>query len=131
MTKLVETDWPGYARAFSMLWVKRIYTGALFETLEYRQRQAVIAHEVGHLRGHHTEWRVICFLIAPFCAKKVFHWQEFQADAYAVKLGYGLEMLALLAGDYPGDFFSPSNADRRSRIELALRTISAKTTGAA
>ncbi|MCH8133271.1 MAG: M48 family metalloprotease [Myxococcales bacterium] len=48
-----------------------LLTDALLETMSRPQVEAVMAHEVGHIRGHHMPWLVVCFLAAMVVAVRV------------------------------------------------------------
>ncbi len=48
-----------------------LLTDALLETMSRPQVEAVMAHEVGHIRGHHMPWLVVCFLAAMVAAVRV------------------------------------------------------------
>ena len=101
------------ARSFSFGPIKHIYLGERFWELPTHQQHAVLRHEEYHCANHHTEWRIVCLLLAPFLLKKLCRRQEFQADAYAADRGSLEGLLEILASDYPGDWVSPSHADRR------------------
>ena len=106
-----------YAYAFSCLWYKRVTLGKKIEELTDVERAAAIFHEVGHVEQHHTEWRVICLLFAPFLLKWLCRKQELDADRYAAQYGHAQGLLSLLANEWDGNFFQPSHALRRASLE--------------
>lgn len=112
---IVDTDEPIYGRSVSFFWYKRIYVGTKFRDLPYRVKAAVIAHELGHCDGHHTEWRILALLF-PFVIPWLTRWQEYRADAYACKLGYGPELAWLLRENTGGGLFHPTNYLRRQKL---------------
>lgn len=134
------------ARALSFGPYKKIEFGPEFYKLPEDMQKAVIAHEVGHVRGHHTELRLI-FAIILVVASILFKWwifivassllswlcrkTELWADRYAVKCGYAIGMLKLLEFEHPGDFFNPPTKYRREMITLAVPTLRANSTGPA
>lgn len=101
------------ARAFSFGPIKRIYLGAGFWRLDRCRRDAVLAHEMYHCHKHHTEWRFLCLLLAPFFLSKLCKRQEFLADAFSAQAGNTQGLLEILSSDYPGDWVSPSHEERR------------------
>jgi hypothetical protein len=51
-----------------------LITDALLETLHANEVQAVMAHEVGHVRRRHMVWMVVCLLACFFLAAHVVAW---------------------------------------------------------
>jgi Zn-dependent protease with chaperone function len=116
MTKLVYVNSDVPARSFSFMWFKRIYLTSAFFTLKPDEATAVLLHEQGHCRGHHTEWRMLCLLLCPFLLRRLCHWQEYQADAYAQRAGYGIALSRLLSYDDKPWPFHPPNSLRRQKL---------------
>ncbi len=118
MVKHIRINEPLIAFAFSFLWIKLIVTGTKFQRLPLDLQIAALAHENGHLSGHHTEWRLICLLLAAPLFPWLCHRQEFAADKYAASCGHADELIRILASDYRGGLLHPSNAERRRKLEL-------------
>ena len=78
---------------------------------------AVLSHEYGHLKGHHTEWRILTFLFLPFLFRMVCKEQEFLADKHAAKHGHGRMLINILISDFDGGNLQPSHLERRSRLK--------------
>lgn len=117
MIKVIETDERLVAYGGSFFWWKRIWTGRAYRRLTLRQQWAVMAHELGHVNGRHTEMRILCMLLCPFLFFWLCRQQEFWADAYAAKQGYKADLLSLLEKEYDGGRFQPSHAERRENLK--------------
>ena len=112
-TQILMTDEPIVARSLSVFWFKRVYLGRKFHDLSPGTKGAVLAHEFGHCAGHHTEWRALLWPIGLWLAKQ----QEFWADAYACKMGYGPELYLHLSDDSkPAGRYHPTNCHRRQKL---------------
>lgn len=109
---VIVTTEPIIARSFSFGWFKRVYVGANFHAYPTRIKIAILLHEFAHCNGHHTEWRMLLWPIGVWLAK----WQEYRADAYVARCGYGPELYCLLHRDTPGGAFHPSNCQRRQKL---------------
>ena len=109
---VIVTTEPIIARSFSFGWFKRVYVGAKFHAYPPRIKAAILLHEFAHCNGHHTEWRMLLWPIGLWLAK----WQEYRADAYVARCGYGPELYCLLHRDTPGGAFHPSNCQRRQKL---------------
>ncbi len=129
MIDYLLTDEPIYARALSLGRHKWIVVGAMFNSLADDERDAVLAHELAHCEGHHTEQRVLCLLLFPFAFLWLCRWQEFAADRYAVRQGCAKGLLSLLKHEYDGGWFQPSHAARRQSIKKHDHPRSAPVTG--
>ena len=116
MIKTVATTEWMIARAL----FRTIYLGLRFHGLDDEVKAAVIAHEEGHIKGHHSEWRLVCLLLCFPLLPLLCRQQEIWADAYATRIGHGPALLKLLQSEYNGGFLNPSHAKRRSMITLAL-----------
>ena len=116
--KLIRTDEPIIARAFSFLWMHRVYVGRRFFELPPNEQVAALMHEEGHCVHRHTEQRVTCLLFLPFLLSWLCRRQEFEADRYSSQRGHSIALLQILKGDFAGNFFTPSHRERRERITL-------------
>ena len=95
---------------------------ALFCKLSSAEQQAVIAHELYHCENHHSEWRALA-LMFPAWMKRICHRQEFEADLFAAKLGYGDALIKVLSRFGEGGNMHPTTAERIKVIEqFTLRT---------
>jgi Zn-dependent protease with chaperone function len=104
------------ALSASFLWWKRVYIGTKYFNLSIPHRKAVMAHELAHLDGHHTELRILCLLLFFPLYGWVCRKLEFRADQAARKAGFTAELLDILKSEFPGSWLYPSNADRRARL---------------
>lgn len=112
MIKFVHVNENITARAGSFFWLKQVELGHRFKWLPIRQKKAVVAHELGHVVGRHTEWRIVCALLF-FPAFVFVCWaQELLADWFAVRRGFSAELAELLADEYGGGLLQPSHATR-------------------
>ena len=107
------------AHAGSFFGWKRLFLGTAYFYLTPRQQIAVKAHELGHIAGHHTEWRILTLF---FCFP-LFFWvcrkQEFLADEYAANVGARQELIEFLEKQYsPSGRMYPSNSDRIEKLRL-------------
>ena len=64
-----------------------LLTDVLLETLSRRQVQAVMAHEIGHVRRHHIPWLLACLLACVALSEML--------------IGGSLYVIALLGADWP------------------------------
>lgn len=129
MIKLIYRDEDFFAKSFSFLWIKRIYVGRWFNETTMATQLAILCHERGHLRYHHTELKMLCFVFAPF----LFRWfclqTEFAADRYAAEQGQATELLKCFSREYDGGLFHPSHAARRQHLERYEQTRSTHVMG--
>jgi Zn-dependent protease with chaperone function len=116
MITFTLVDMNCFAFAGSFFWWKKVYLGKAYFDLPRAHRMAVKVHEMGHVKGHHTEWRILTLLFCPILFFWVCRKQEFLADEYAAKMHCGKEMIEFLQ-DHPGTGRRyPSNAERIKRI---------------
>lgn len=82
-----------------------LLTDALLDTLSRREVQAVMAHEIGHVRKHHMPWLLACLLASVAVAEMVIEGPFYLLDRAGVNppadiaqwIGPGATILALLA----------------------------------
>ena len=106
------------------LWpLTSIIVGAEWGALDARERQGVLLHEAHHCLAWHMALRI---LWAPFCWTKIVQrWtreQELSCDAFAVREGYGLELLLFVnrrAGER--SVFYPSRDERVANILAVMQ----------
>ena len=115
MVRTLRVDEPLVARSVSFFWYKRIYLGNKWDRLPTEQRDAVIAHELGHCLKHHTEWRALA-LFFPFFIPSLCRHQEFEADAYACEQGHGPALHKLLGYEAMRGPYHPTNFERRQKL---------------
>lgn len=106
----------------------RIVVGREWFALEGEARAAMLLHEVGHCRRHHTVKRIaglpllILWVIGAKCGEIVralAQQQELEADRFAADQGFGLHLAhALSEIKTPESPFYPSN-DVRAAILMA------------
>lgn len=129
-----------HARSASCFGWRRLWIGLdYWQSLPQHARRALIAHEMAHLHGHHTEWRVaamllmllnmaaLCYIGEPMAClpmtviawaamRELFHWQEYRADAVAAHHGNLHGMLHILQSECPESLTHPKNMDRRRKL---------------
>lgn len=115
--KVIHTNENMIARSLSFLWWKRIYVGTKYWNLLRSQKEAVLAHEEGHCKFHHTELRLLTLLFCPVLIKPVCHKTEFAADRYAASKGLAKPLSQVLSFDREEDWLYPCNTDRRKALE--------------
>ncbi len=113
----------GVAWARGIWPLKWIAVAPAWFTLSNGERQAALAHEVGHCRALHLERRLALLL---FCwtawAQRRAREHEFEADAFAVRAGFGTDLLRLIVRfrhverDAVWQKLVPSPAERTQRI---------------
>lgn len=82
-----------------------------FWELPFPEQMAVIAHEAGHKYYGHLWARLFGMFRDDYRA--MIHRQEFEADAFARRMGYGPQLAAFLKRDTkPACFSHPSTRDR-------------------
>lgn len=94
---LYDPELNGIAFARGLWPLKMIVVGPGWLRLGGPVQQAVLAHEAGHCRLFHLEWRILLVLFG-WCgwAQAIARRHEFEADAFAVREGEGAGMLQLL-----------------------------------
>jgi len=117
MIKIVNTSRNEIARSFSFGPIKRIMLGVRFQKLTERQQQAVLHHEMAHCEKHHTEWRLFFLIFAPFMFKWICEKQELAADQFAGEHGFAEPLIEILANEFDGGNFHPSNTMRRGYLK--------------
>ena len=109
-----------FVRARGFWPFKWIEVGERFFTLDAREQQAVLLHELGHCRGMHMEIRL---LLMPFCgtrwARSIAHKHELAADAFVRRNDYGHDMVRYLRRflNAPDGEFHPSVLLRIDALE--------------
>lgn len=107
-----------YAEAHGVWKWKWIEVGDPWFRLSGAQQQAVLLHEVGHLRHFHLEKRLALLPIFwSGIARRVAQQQEMQADEFAAQHGYGLALGMFLGQNHRGDGeFYPRIQERLTNI---------------
>lgn len=113
--KVVRTSEPIIARSASFLWWKRIYIGEKFDRLSTDEKYSVIAHELAHCEGHHTEIRML-FMFIPFLFSWICRQQEYSADKYAKDRGYGASLARVISRNANNGPYYPSTESRCARL---------------
>lgn len=113
---------PIIARARGFWPFKTITVNPAFLDLAPREQQAILLHEAHHCHALHLELRL---LWSPFFwARSIQRWteqQELDADAYAVKHGYGVDLLGVVCRrPEPKQPFRPAHLDR---VEHLIRCL--------
>lgn len=100
---------------------KEIVVGPAFSRFAPREQQAILLHEVGHVKLRHIEKRILNLW-------RIFFWpssfvrlcfvQEFQADAFCAGCGYGVDLALAMSRMKTDDRVSlhPSLNDRMARL---------------
>jgi len=100
-----------------ILFWKKITVGKKFFDFNDDVQEAILAHEMGHVKGFHIEQKILCLILCPFALKWLFRRQEFIADEYAAKLGHASSLMKVLRSDLGGGLTHPSDMERRQRLE--------------
>ena len=99
---------------------KRIVVSPHFLLMHPNHQRAVIAHEAGHCKNLHMEKRILALpflFLVPAWIQEFTHDQEMEADEFAARAGYGLDLAEMLDRHTFGESqFYPSNATRSSRL---------------
>ena len=99
---------------------KKIVVGPAFFRLDEREAGAVLLHEAGHVKLRHLEKRLTMLwlvLISPQKLLRICVEQEFEADRFAARCGYGADLTRLfhrLARE--PQMFHPSLDERIARL---------------
>ena len=97
-----------------------IHVNEQFTRLPERVRAALIYHELGHLQGAHHWKRLAAMWSALFNVEKfkeLCHNQEYEADHYAARCGYGHDLARFLGAlNQPESCFYPASAARIQRL---------------
>jgi Zn-dependent protease with chaperone function len=104
------------AHTGTFFWWKRIFLGSQYFNLSNAHRLAVKAHELGHMQGHHTEWRILTLIFCPFIFFWICRQQEFLADEYAAEQGCSHELIEFLIDNPCSGRMYPSNFERIERL---------------
>jgi Zn-dependent protease with chaperone function len=122
MIKTSRTDADIIAYSWSFFWIKRVTVGKRFNKLTFEGRNAVFAHEQGHVELHHTEKGLLCLLLTPWRFFKVCRKQELEADLYAASRGHALGLIDLLRYEQDATWSHPSHAERRKHLKKYEQT---------
>ena len=102
---------------------KKIIVGPQFKNLSEREAGAVLLHEAGHCKLRHLEKRISMawlMLTSPQRLLNLCLAQEYEADAFAARCGYGNDLARLFARMQQGQGpFHPELASRISRLKGA------------
>ncbi len=101
--------------------LKRIVVGPRWMKIaSERERLAVLAHEAAHCLKWHLEKRILAVLllfIRPQFAARLCIEQELDADEFAARAGFGVELLSVLEREREeSGMFYPSNAQRKEAL---------------
>ena len=107
----------GIASSGGFLFWKWIEVGSKFHELSEPIKEAILSHEMGHIKEFHQEQRLLCFLLYFPALFRLCRWQELRADTYAAKRGHAKSLLELFKGDSKESLSHPSNAVRRKNLE--------------
>lgn len=91
---------PGIVETRGIFRWKRIVVGKAFLAFPEREQQAILLHEVGHVKLNHVERRLLRawqIVFLPFAFSRLCIAQEFQADLYAAGCGYGIDLASALS----------------------------------
>ena len=100
---------------------KRIAVGLRWFALPDKERSAVLYHEAGHCKLFHLEKRILMLIglfVRPALVREWAQAQELEADEFAAKHGYGVELLRVIErfrGESDGMFY-PSFEERAQRL---------------
>ena len=115
--KITRTDDDIIARSWSFFWVRRIVVGRRFDMLPLAMRNAILAHEQGHVENRHVEKGLLCLLTNPWNFFKLCRKQELEADEFAATFGHALALVDFLRFEKEGNRFYPSHAERRQHLK--------------
>lgn len=106
---------------------KRIVVGPAWLLLSPREQHAVLLHEAHHCRAWHMELRILAlpFVLLPR-VQKWARMMELAADAFAVREGYGIDLINLVVrrGDGGTDPFYPTHCERLAHLQRCIREVS-------
>lgn len=77
---------------------KKIILGNAFHQLSEREAKAVLLHEVGHCKLRHLEKRLTMLWLVLWNPQKLLRLcieQEYEADRFAARMGYGMDLVQL------------------------------------
>jgi Zn-dependent protease with chaperone function len=99
---------------------KKIVVGPSFNRLDDREAGAVLLHEAGHCKLRHLEKRLKMLwlvLISPQKLLRICLEQEFEADRFAARCGYGNDLIRLFhrLAEQPAPFH-PKMSERIARL---------------
>lgn len=108
------------ARAFGIWPFKRIVVGENWFYLSPREKRAFLLHEVGHCKRFHMEKRLLALpmllINSQFNIRMAIE-HEHEADQFAAREGYGIELLAAIKRlGYTSGTFYPTYAARAERV---------------
>lgn len=95
------------------LWpFKKIVVGKQYLPITPREKMAILSHEEAHCKKFHLERRILALWAIIFFPKLAAKWacqHELDADAFAAKHGYGVELREALSGfkSPPSMFYPP------------------------
>jgi hypothetical protein len=121
MIEVEEVDWDTYAKSFSIFNVKKIFFGKHSKALSSEHWAALYHHEKFHCDNNHLEWRILCFMFAPWMLKSLCYRQEFDSDIYSAKMGYGKQLIEFLSNKPTiSSWRYPSASERIQRLTVYI-----------
>lgn len=100
---------------------RKIFVGPAFLAFPPREQQAILLHEVGHLKLRHLERRLFAALLLIFWPPSLARLcvaQEFEADRFARGCGYGADLARAFARVKSSP--SPLHPSKEERIARLL-----------
>lgn len=119
----IQTNLPTFAFSVGFWPIEAVVLGRYSKHLSPRERDAIIAHEMGHIVHRHA-WKRLGWLLS--CRwgnlSAVCHAHEFEADAFASDAGHSPGLLAFLSRCTPTHetALHPTPRDRINRIMARL-----------
>ncbi len=114
---------PGIVETRGIFRWKCVVVGPSFFRFPPREQQAILLHEVGHVKLNHVEkrllriWQIVLlpFAFARFCVA-----QEFQADYFAAECGYAIDLASALSRMRPDAraALHPAVGERIARLAI-------------
>lgn len=99
---------------------RKIVIGRAFLAFPPREQQAILLHEVGHVKMGHIWQRAKAFwkvIFRPTAFAALCQRQEFEADRFAAHCGYGAELAQVLGRVQPAqNAMHPPAAERIARL---------------
>ena len=119
MTPIINTNLPTFGASVGPF----IVLGRYASLLEPFERDAIVAHETGHIARRHAAKRLVRLVIGRWSGlMELCRQQEIEADAYAVRSGHALGLISFLSKVRP-PHKNALHPTPRERIDHIMRLL--------
>lgn len=86
------TEYPTFCEQRGIWRWREIVVGRAFFAFPPREQQAMLLHEIGHIKMGHIRERIVTLLTRPWRFFRLCREQEYEADRFVLLSGFGVEL---------------------------------------